>query len=506
MNTEIEGNKIKLIAINETFKPVIIDGKRYEGYWASNYKRLYSANRNIIMALRNKQGQSFYRLSSNGKTKQISPDQLYKHVFECDNNPMEPIADDEIFKTVILDSLPCEYKVSNYGRVFSVKNNSIMKQQIDKNGFMSCSLFINGKLKHLFVHYLVANAFLPNPDADNLTGVRHINGHKDDNYVNNLIWDRKHSKSAIENPKFDISKIELIAEDEIFKPVRIGKRVYNDYYISNYGRCYGVRRSTMLSQRVNVSGFIIYYLSLDKKGVKSSCYAHILTAEAFVDNPNVKAFRKVRHLDRDKINNKSDNLKWCESNKIMSFDGSIDGSDLELIADDEEFKTARTDKAVYDGYLISNYGRLYSRHSKMFIKGVVNFDGYLQYNLCVNSLIISIAAHRLVGFAFVENPDPDNFNMINHRDECRTNNYFKNLEFCDNDYNLNYNGAKSRREPFVGKRVIQKDADGKVVEIHDSISQAAEKFNVCMNSMRGWCRNNRSYRGFYWDYADGEAQ
>lgn len=90
------------------------------------------------------------------------------------------------------------YMVSNCGRVKSLdrwvnnKGNSkrFIKGKILKtvgnNDYQHVLLCKNGKWKWFYVHRLVAQAFIPNPD--NLTEVNHINEIKQDNRVVNLEW------------------------------------------------------------------------------------------------------------------------------------------------------------------------------------------------------------------------------------------------------------------------------------------------------------------------------
>lgn len=112
---------------------------------------------------------------------------------------------------------------------------------------------------------------------------------------------------------------------------------------------------------------------------------------------------------------------------------------------EEEWK----DIPGYPGYKISNLGRVvsYKRYSDgREIKGAPDKDGYyhiLLYNLL--GVRHTFKIHRLVAKAFVYNPHPDRWNIVNHKDENITNNRADNLEWCNVKYNTNYGTGLERR-------------------------------------------------------------
>lgn len=65
-------------------------------------------------------------------------------------------------------------------------NGRVLKQHLNKNGYMKVEFTVNGKTVNLLVHRIVATCFLPNPD--NLPQVNHIDCNRTNNRLDNLEW------------------------------------------------------------------------------------------------------------------------------------------------------------------------------------------------------------------------------------------------------------------------------------------------------------------------------
>ena len=105
----------------------------------------------------------------------------------------------EIWKPIIYKGKELGYDVSTEGRVRNSKSRKILSPVIKENGYYIVNIGIKkNKRKNMYIHRLVAMAFIYNPDPETYTEVNHINGKKYDNCEENLEWvtpseNRKHA-------------------------------------------------------------------------------------------------------------------------------------------------------------------------------------------------------------------------------------------------------------------------------------------------------------------------
>lgn len=97
----------------------------------------------------------------------------------------------------------------------------------------------------------------------------------------------------------------------------------------------------------------------------------------------------------------------------------------------------------YDGlYMISSYGRLWSCRRKVIMSTPKDNNGYPRTNLSKQGKKKNVSIHRLVALAFVSNEE--NKPYVNHIDETKDNNYYKNLEWCTSKENYHH-GTNTER-------------------------------------------------------------
>lgn len=115
----------------------------------------------------------------------------------------------------------------------------------------------------------------------------------------------------------------------------------------------------------------------------------------------------------------------------------------------------------YEGlYEVSSLGRIRNKQGRLITlypsRYHISPNGttYYSVHLHINGKSRSEWVHRLVGLAFI--PNPNNYKYINHKDEDKGNNEVSNLEWCTCKYNNNYGSAKEWRLQTCRERGVYK--------------------------------------------------
>lgn len=162
----------------------------------------------------------------------------------------------------------------------------------------------------------------------------------------------------------------------------------------------------------------------------------------------------------------------------------------------------------YSNYQISSLGRIRRinkdcRCSKYrYLKLKLEKNGYLRIGLSKSRKTKYYNVHRLVCQAFI--PNPNNYPIVNHKDENRSNNNVNNLEWCTYKYNSNYGNVKLKLSNSSFKRkVYQFDKNMNLLNTYNSIKEASDKTNSNRRWISQCCKKEHlTCNGFYWRYAN----
>ena len=149
----------------------------------------------------------------------------------------------------------------------------------------------------------------------------------------------------------------------------------------------------------------------------------------------------------------------------------------------EQWRTAVYKGEPYEGYKVSNLGKILSLNYKNtgnaeLMNPVTNTNGYFQVNLYKNGESKTCLVHRLVAETFLENPE--NLPEVNHKDENKKNNFVflnedgsvdkkrSNLEWKTHKDNINHGThneriAKANTNGKLSKRVLQLSLSGELI-------------------------------------------
>ena len=184
----------------------------------------------------------------------------------------------------------------------------------------------------------------------------------------------------------------------------------------------------------------------------------------------------------------------------------------------EIWRTAVYDGELYEGYKVSNLGRILSLNYKNTGKSELlepseTTCGYLVVNLCKNEKRKTCYVHRLIAETFLENPE--NKPCINHKiqgkegkkinmvifnedgtiDKERTT-----IEWVTYKENNDYGTRTERAAKARSKTVLQLSLSGELIREWESTKECGRNgFN--QGAVAACCRGEKPhYKGYIWKY------
>lgn len=160
-------------------------------------------------------------------------------------------------------------------------------------------------------------------------------------------------------------------------------------------------------------------------------------------------------------------------------------------------------------YLISDDGKVFSVRTNKLKKFTKAKTGYCRVEICIDGKSYKELVHRLVAQAFI--PNPNNYPIINHKDENPENNRVENLEWCTYEYNSNYGTCIERRventtyisgaENPRSKKVYRFTLDGELIAEYGSVGEAARMTGLNRKSIaKACCGKMKKYAETCWSY------
>ena len=188
----------------------------------------------------------------------------------------------------------------------------------------------------------------------------------------------------------------------------------------------------------------------------------------------------------------------------------------------EQWRTAVYKGEPYEGYKVSNLGKILSLNYKNTGKAelmnpVTNTNGYFQVNLYKNGESKTCRVHRLVAETFLENPE--NLPEVNHKDENKKNNFVflnedgsvdkekSNLEWKNHRDNCNHGTrnervAKANTNGKLSKKVLQLSLTGELICEYPS-TRECERNGFNHGAVAACCRGEKpQYKGYIWKYEE----
>lgn len=326
---------------------------------------------------------------------------------------------------------------------------------------------------------------------------------------------------------------------------------FSQYEVSSYGQIRNLSTSYILRGSIHSDGYRKFCLTSDT-GQRKFLYCHRLVALAFLSNPDNKD--TVDHIDRNKQNNRVDNLRWLSHKEqnlnrnnsvgknrgrsILQYDKSGDlitswesaaeaerglGIDTRRIIDScrghthkdtgfiwkykEEIDSSEGNEIWknitldgWENYSVSSTGKV-KRNDGRILKGTIR-HGYHEVSIRKGESKLSQRVHRLVANEFLEKVTDDL--VVNHKNGNKLDNNVDNLEWvtiADNNRHAVETGLRTK----TGKErcIIQLSSIGEEIARHPSIIEAQRQTGVCRQSIGKVCRGERKQAGgFIWQYAD----
>jgi hypothetical protein len=318
---------------------------------------------------------------------------------------------------------------------------------------------------------------------------------------------------------------------------------YNDMYeITSCGKVFSYHQNKYLKPGV-VSGY--ERVAIRNNQTKKYYYfgVHRLVADAYLENPN--NYKIVNHRDKNRRNNKVENLEWCTikmnnqhsaktrtkynsyKRKVLKFDNegnfvkkynsiteaanenNVTISQITSVCKGRRKSCAGstwkyqekdvTEEMIkipeFANYFATKSGKIFSKKSNKFLVPYETKAGYLKISIRSSEGVFTKVVHRLVAECYL--PKIKDKNIVNHKNGNKKDNRIENLEWCTSQENTAHSN-----DITVNRKIFQIDIEsGEVIDEYVSIADAALKTKISGCNILQACRRRFESAGDYgWEY------
>lgn len=343
-----------------------------------------------------------------------------------------PEKDKEYWKDIIGFK---KYKISNFGNIYNKFTNKILEKQLHGSYYHIILRNDDNFHKNCAIHILVAKHFIPNPN--DLKVCHHQNHNKLDNRYTNLAW-----VTQSDNIKawHDSKKLPIVLQYDL--------------------------KGTLIKEWENINEILKIHKKYDRNCI-------------------TRCLRKERQKTYGYA------WKYKDENTSVNVKKVIDNT----LKEDEIFRNIGTIcENDFSTYEISNYGKIRNIKNNRYLRPAIGANGYLLICL-INKKGEQINAkiHRLVAYKFVDGHSETD-NCVNHKNEQKLDNCWKNLEWVTPSQNTAYS---------CGKKIEQIDIEtNEIIKIFNSLSEAADTHGKDYRKpIRDVCQGKKkTAHGYKWKY------